>query len=79
MSFRISLICLAFVVPTLAGCSPGVIASTPAAVTIGNVDEANGDLPRATAVAQEECQRYGRDAARVPDSVVDGVVQFDCR
>jgi len=79
MTFRKALMCLYFPGLLLAGCAPGIIASTPAAVTVGNVDEANGDLPRATAVAQEECQRYGRDAARVPDNVVDGFVQFDCR
>ena len=78
MTFRNALMSLAFI-PLLAACSPNILASTPAAVTVGNVTDEAGDLPRATAVAQAECQRYGRDAARVPDGQADGIVQFDCR
>jgi hypothetical protein len=55
-----------------------ITASTPAGVTVANVFVANGDFARATAIAQEECQRFGRDAARVPDDTQDGIVYFNC-
>lgn len=65
----------------LAACTPvqqEVAASTPAGFTIRNVNSFNGDFVAATSLAQAECRKHGRDAARIPDDTPDGFVQFDC-
>lgn len=64
----------------LSGCTvePTIVAATPAGVTIGNVLLQGESISNATSLAQSECRKFGKDAARIPDDTADGYVQFDC-
>lgn len=60
----------------LTGCGPAVIAQTPRSITLSGVNQTT--VAKATAMAQDHCQGYGRDAEMVPDAQPDGNATFKC-
>jgi hypothetical protein len=59
----------------LVGCAPTIMSTTPRSIT---VNLRYGSLGEATAIAEEHCGEYGRDAEFVPDAQADGAATFKC-
>lgn len=63
-------------VALVSGCSPVVISTTPRMVVIGNARAAN--TAETNQLAEQECQKQGKHAMYVPDSVPDEQATFEC-
>ena len=61
----------------LSGCaSPSIVSSNPAAITIKGHFTYNVDA--SIALANKECQKYGKYALFIPDDIRDSYVIYEC-
>ncbi len=60
----------------LSGCALKIISFTPRSVIIQNQNSMNA--AESQAMAQIECQKYGRHAIHRPDNIRDGNVTSEC-
>ena len=60
----------------LSGCAPGIIASGPGSVIVGNATSFN--MQEAMDIAQRECRKHGKNAVYIPGPK-DGLMEFICQ